>query len=69
MNNLDRKMNQDVEGNRHLFWKEVRKVNGGKGESGSRIKDGNRRLALEEDDLRRIRKNYFEDLYHIYTEE
>ena len=41
-------MNQDVNGNRKLFWKEVSKVNGGKMENSNRIKDGNRRLALEE---------------------
>ena len=41
-------MNQDVNRNRKLFWKEVSKVNGGKAESCSKIKDGNRRLVLEE---------------------
>ena len=40
------KMNQDVDGNRKLFWKEVWKVNGGKVKSCSRIKDGNWRLAF-----------------------
>ena len=43
-----RKMNQDVNGNRKLFWKEVNKVNGGKVENFNRIKDGNGRLVLEE---------------------
>ena len=33
-----RKMNQDVNGNRKLFWKEVIKVNGGKVESCRKIK-------------------------------
>ena len=60
-------MNQDVYGNRKLFWKEVGKVNGVKAESCSRIKDGNGRLALEEDGVRRIWKDYFEDLYNIYS--
>ena len=41
-----RKMNQDVNGNRKRFWKEVSKVNKGKVESCSRLKDGNGRLAL-----------------------
>ena len=41
-----RKMNQD--GNGKLFWKEVTKVNGVKVENSNRIKDGNRRLVLEE---------------------
>ena len=43
-----RKVNQDVNKNRKLFWKEVRKVNGGKVEDSNRIKDRNGRLALEE---------------------
>ena len=35
----------------------------------SRIKDGNWRLALEEDEVRRIWKDCFEDLYDIGTQE
>ena len=42
-----RKINQDVNGNRKLFWKES-KANGEKVESCSRIKDGNGRLIQEE---------------------
>ena len=42
------KMNQGVNGNRRLFWKEVSNVNGGKVENSSRIKDGIGRLVLEE---------------------
>ena len=38
-----RRMNQDVNGNRKLFWKEVSKANGGKAENSNRIKDGNGR--------------------------
>ena len=41
-------MNQDVNGNRKLFWKEVSKANGGKVENSNRIKDGNGVLVLEE---------------------
>ena len=44
-------MNQDVGVNWKLVWKQVRKVNGGKVESYSRIKDGNGRVALGEDDV------------------
>ena len=33
-------MNEDVNGNRKLFWKEVSNVKGGKVESCSRVKDG-----------------------------
>ena len=40
-----KKMNEDVNGNRKLFWKV---------ESCSRIKDGNRRLAQVKDDVRKI---------------
>ena len=40
-----RNMNEDVNGYRKFFWKEVSNVKGGKVESCSRIKDGNERLA------------------------
>ena len=40
-----RKMNEDVNGNRKLFWKEVNTAKGGKMESCSRTKDENGRLA------------------------
>ena len=40
-------MNQDVNGNRKLFWKK---------ESCSRINDGNGRLAQGEDEVQRILK-------------
>ena len=39
-------MNQDVDGKRKLFWKEVSKVNGGEVESCSRMKDESGRLAV-----------------------
>ena len=35
------KMNQDMNGNRKLFWKEVNKANGGKVENSNKTKDGN----------------------------
>ena len=34
-----------------------------------RIKDGNGRLAQGEDEMRKIWKEYFEDLYNIDTQE
>ena len=40
-------MNQGMTGDRKLLWKEVSKANGGKLESCSRIKEGNRKLYLE----------------------
>ena len=43
-----RKMNEDVNGNKKLFRKEVSKTNGGKVENCKRIKDGKRKLVLEE---------------------
>ena len=46
-----RKMNQYVNGNRKLFWKEVSKANGGKVENCSRIKNVNRMLVLGEEEL------------------
>ena len=49
-----RMMNQDEDGNR----KEVSKVYGGKVERCSRIKDGNGSLALGEEEVRRIWKEY-----------
>ena len=38
-------MNEDMTGDRKLFWNEVSYVKGGKVKSCSRIKDGNGRLA------------------------
>ena len=46
-----RKMNDDVNGNRKLFWKEVSNVKGGEVENCSKIKDGNGRLAQGEGEL------------------
>ena len=62
-------MNQDVNENTKLLWKEVSKSNGGKVENSNRIEDGNERLALEEAEVRRIWKEYYEDLYNINTQE
>ena len=53
-------MNQDVNGNRKLFWKEVSNEKGRKVESCNRIKDINGRLAQGENEARRIGKEYFE---------
>ena len=62
-----RKMNEVVNGNKKLFWMEVSNVKGGNVESCSRIKDGSGRLAQGEDEVRRIWKEYFEDMYNIDT--
>ena len=58
-----------MNGNRKLFWNEVSKENGRKVENSNRIKDGNGRLVLEEAEVRRIWKEYYEDLYNIDTPE
>ena len=62
-------MNQDVNENRKRLWKEVSKANGGKVENCNRIKYRNGRLALGYDEVRRIWKDCFEDLYNIDTQE
>ena len=43
-------------------------MKGRKVESCSRIKDGSVRLAQGEDEMRKIWKGYFEDLYNIDTQ-
>ena len=63
-----RKINEDLNGNRKLFWKEVSNATGGKVEICSRIKDGNGRLVLGDVEVRRIWKEYFEGLYNIDTQ-
>ena len=62
-------MNEDVNGNRKLFGKEVSNLKGGKLESCIRIKDGNRRLAQGENEVRKTWKEYFEDRYNIGIQE
>ena len=62
-------MNENVNGNRKLFWKEVSNAKRGKVESCSRIKDENERLAQGENEVRRIWKEYIEGLYNIDNQE
>ena len=40
-------MNEDANGNRKLFWKDVSKANGEKMKNSNSKKDGDGRLALE----------------------
>ena len=61
-------MNENVNGNRKLFSKEVSNAKGQKVESCSRIKDGNGRLAQGKNEVQRIWKEYFEYLYNINTQ-
>ena len=60
-------MNEDVNGNMKLFWKEMSNLKGGKMESCIRINDRNGRLAQGEGEVRRIWKEYFKDLYILDT--
>ena len=62
-------MNEDGNGNRKLFWKEESNVKSGKVARCTRIKDRNGRLAQEEDEVGRIWKACFEDLYNIDNQE
>ena len=62
-------MNEDVNGNRKLFRKEVSNAKRKKVESCSRVKDVNGRLAQGEDEMRKIWKEHFQDLYNIDTQE
>ena len=64
-----RKMNKDINGNRKLFWKEMSNEKGGKVESCSRKKDRNWRLVQGENEVQKMWKEYFEDLYNIDTQE
>ena len=50
-----RKINEDLNENKKLFWNEVSNAKGGKVESCSSIKDGNLRLAHGEDDLKDLK--------------
>ena len=49
-----REINEDVNGIRKLFWKEVSNEKRAKVESCSRVKDGSGRLAQREDEARKI---------------
>ena len=62
-------MNQDVNRNKRLLWKEVSNAYGGKVKNSKRIKDGNVRLVLEQVKVRIIWKEYFEDPYNLDTQE
>ena len=44
-------MNEDINGNKKLFWKEVSDAKGGKMENCSKIKDINGRLTHGEDEM------------------
>ena len=45
------------------------KANGGKVENSNRIEDRNGRVVMEEAEVRKIWKEYYEDLYNIDTQE
>ena len=52
-----------------LFRNKLSKVKRGKMESCSKIKDGNGRLPMEEDELRRVWKDHLDDIFNIDTQE
>ena len=52
-------MNQDVGGNRKLFWKGMSKVNGGQLKICSIIRYLIGKLSVGEDDVRKIWKEHF----------
>ena len=58
-------MNQDVNGNRKLFWKEVSEANGELQQN----KGWNWEVGTGRGEVRKIWKNYFEDLHNIDTQE
>ena len=66
---FERKMNDDVNSNRKLHWKEVSKAKGRKVESCSRIKGVNRRVVQGEDEMQKIWKDYYEHQYNINAQE
>ena len=59
----------NVNGNRKLFLKEGSNANGGKVQNSNRVKDGNRRLVLEQAEVQRIWNGFYENLYNIDTQE
>ena len=61
-----RKINEDANGNRKLFWKKVSNTKGGKVECCSRIKGENERLAHMEDEVIKIRKKILPGNYYIW---
>ena len=63
------KMNENMNINKTLFWKEVSNAKGGKVQSCSRMKDGNGRLAQGEDEVQKIWRKYFENWYNIDLQE
>ena len=51
---FERKINEDVNGNRKLFWEEASNAKQGKMEYCNKVKDGNGRLAQGEDEAKKI---------------
>ena len=64
-----KEVNEDMNRNKKLFWKEVSQVNGWKVENCNRTKNRNGKLTLGKDEAQRIWKYYFEDLYDIDIQE
>ena len=62
---LGRKMNDDLNGNVKLFWKEVRKANGSTKSGCKRIKGRDGSMLIEEDDVKNRWREYFESLFNV----
>jgi hypothetical protein len=64
-----RKMNEDVKGNKKLFWKEVRKVGKERNGNLSNIKNRNGTLVTDEAEVRKVWRDYFENLHKVGSNE
>ena len=62
---LGRKMNDDLNGNVKLFWKEVRKANGSTKSGCKRIKGRDGSMLIEEEDVKNRWREYFESLFNV----
>lgn len=67
--NFGKKLSQDVNGNRKLFWKEVKKVKNEGKESCMGVKGKNGRVLVSETEIKERWKEYFVELYNVGTQE
>ena len=64
-----KKMNEDIHGNKKLFWKEVRKVGKERNGNFSNIMNRNGTLVTEESEVRGVWREYFENLHKVGSNE
>jgi hypothetical protein len=60
-----RKMNGDVQGNRKLFWKEVKKIKKDNKVNLQKIMDRNGTFVTDDLDVRRVWREHFESLHNV----